>query len=86
MTAQQQPRLMTTEQAAVYLGLPSSGASRQKKSKGHIPESVTRKVGGSVLYDRVALDKWLDEQEARYRCFMHLVYRTVYQAVYRRAD
>jgi predicted DNA-binding transcriptional regulator AlpA len=56
-----QKRLLSTEEAASYLGLPNASSLRQRKSGGQIPETVYMKMGGSVLYDRIALDKWIDE-------------------------
>ena len=54
------PRLMDTDQAAAYLGLPSASALRQRKACGQIPDSCFVKMGGSVLYDRLALDAWIN--------------------------
>jgi Helix-turn-helix domain len=58
-------RLLSTEEAASYLGLPSSSSLRQRKCAGQIPEYTYVKMGGSVLYDRQGLDRWISElQEA----------------------
>jgi len=54
-------RLLSTEEAAAYLGLPSPSALRQRKAAGQIPESCYVKMGGSVLYDRQGLDAWIAE-------------------------
>jgi hypothetical protein len=54
-------RLLSTVEAAEYMGLPSSSALRQRKAGGQIPASVFVKMGGSVLYDRKGLDDWIDE-------------------------
>ncbi len=54
-------RLLSTDEAAAYLGLPSSSALRQRKAGGQIPETCYVKMGGSVLYDRAGLDAWIDD-------------------------
>jgi hypothetical protein len=54
-------RLLSTEEAASYLGLPNASSLRQRKAGGQIPEQVYVKMGGSVLYDRIALDTWISE-------------------------
>jgi hypothetical protein len=56
-----QKRLLSTEEAADYLGLPSASALRQRKCGGQIPETCYVKMGGSVLYDRLGLDRWIDD-------------------------
>ena len=48
-----EPRLMTTEDAAAYLSI-SPG---QLKKHGPVPI----RIGGSVRYDRHALDAWIDQ-------------------------
>lgn len=54
-------RLLSTEEAASYLGLPSSSSLRQRKCSGQIPDYTFVKIGGSVLYDRQGLDQWISE-------------------------
>ena len=54
-------RLLSTEEAATYLGLPSSSSLRQRKCSGQIPDYTFVKIGGSVLYDRQGLDRWISE-------------------------
>jgi hypothetical protein len=54
-------RLLSTEEAAAYLGLPSSSSLRQRKCSGQIPDYTFVKMGGSVLYDRQGLDRWIAE-------------------------
>ena len=58
-----QKRLLSTEEAASYLGLPSSSSLRQRKCAGQVPDFAFVKMGGSVLYDRQGLDKWIDEMK-----------------------
>jgi len=56
-----QKRLLSTIEAASYLGLPSASALRQRKAAGQIPEYCWVKLGGSVLYDRQGLDQWISD-------------------------
>lgn len=55
-------RLMDVEEAATYLGM-SETALRQRKSKGQVPASVTKRIGRSTYYDRLRMDEWLDSME-----------------------
>lgn len=57
-----EPRLMKTRDAAKYMGMTES-ALRQKLSNGNVPMWITKKIGGSRLYDRVAVDRWLNGLE-----------------------
>lgn len=50
------PRLLTPEQAAAYCGV---GRDNFEARVGVPPLKC---FGNRVLYDRVALDRWLDEQ------------------------
>jgi hypothetical protein len=50
------PRLLTTEQAAAYCGV---GRDNFEARVGVPPVKL---FGNRVLYDRIALDRWLDEQ------------------------
>jgi predicted DNA-binding transcriptional regulator AlpA len=52
-------RLLSTQEAATYLGLPTANALRQRKAAGQVPESCFVKMGGSVLWDREGLDEWI---------------------------
>ena len=50
------PRLLTVEQAAAYCGV---GRDNFEARVGVRPLKL---FGNRVLYDRVAIDRWLDEQ------------------------
>jgi predicted DNA-binding transcriptional regulator AlpA len=52
-------RLLSTQEAATYLGLRSANALRQRKAAGQVPQSCFVKMGGSVLWDREGLDEWI---------------------------
>jgi predicted DNA-binding transcriptional regulator AlpA len=56
-----QPRLMKMRIAARYMGM-SETALRQRKHGGTVPPELFKKVGGSILWDRIAIDKWIDDK------------------------
>lgn len=50
------PRLLTAEQAAAYCGV------GRDNFEARVGVSPLRCFGNRILYDRVALDRWLDQQ------------------------
>jgi len=50
------PRLLTADQAAAYCGV---GRENFEARVGVVPLKL---FGNRVLYDRIALDRWLDRQ------------------------
>lgn len=48
------PRLLNPDQAAAYCGV------RRENFRSHCRVAPIKLFGKRVLYDRVALDKWLD--------------------------
>lgn len=48
-------RMMTLRLAAIYTGLPA------RKFKGRFPYPAVDMGGGELKYDRLDIDRWLDE-------------------------
>jgi hypothetical protein len=67
---QVQPRLLTWEQAAVYLAKYEKGGKKPSKTalnqmKDRMPKYCYTKLGGTptspVAFDRLGLDRWIEE-------------------------
>lgn len=51
-----QPRLMTAKQTAVFMGL-SHRSIYHRAARGQLPYV---RVGGRIMFDRLALERWID--------------------------
>lgn len=54
------PAVLTTQQAAIYLGISKSSLARLRSSGRSTPRAV--KIGGALRYRQSDLDAWIEAQ------------------------